>query len=80
MVKNSDIAFEFELFGEVWKVYKTLLPVKPGKDVDYWEKAVQAVRGIMEKYPGQLAKDLSLAILGDLERRCKEHENQNTGC
>lgn len=72
MVKNSEIEFEFKLFGEVWTVYKTLLPVKTGNDADYWEKAIEAISGIMEKYPGQLAKDLSLAILGDLERRCKE--------
>ena len=53
-------------------MYKALLPVKSGNDTEYWEGVVGAVSGIMEKYPGQLAKDLSLAVLNDLERRCKE--------
>lgn len=75
MVKNSDIKMEFDLFADVWNTYKTLLPAKPRNDTRYWGEAVEAVSGIMRKYPGQFAKDLSLAILGDLERRSRENED-----
>lgn len=80
MVKNTDIQQEFSLFAEIWNTYKALLPVRPQNDTRYWGEAVEKVSEIMKKYPGQFAKDLSLAVLGDLERRCKEYENQDTGC
>lgn len=80
MVRNEEIKQEFALFADVWNTYKLLLPVRPRNDTRYWGEAVEAVSKIMRKYPGQFAKDLSLAVLGDLERRSKENENQDTGC
>lgn len=80
MVKNADIQQEFNLFADVWNTYKALLPVRPRNDTRYWGEAVEAVSEIMRKYPGQFSKDLSLAVLGDLERRCGEHEDQDAGC
>lgn len=77
MVKNADIKQEFDLFAEVWNAYKCLLPVRPRNDTQYWGEAVEKVSDIMRKYPGQFSKDLSLAVLSDLERRCRENENQN---
>lgn len=79
MVKKEDIKQEFNLFADVWNTYKALLPARPRNDTRYWGKAVEAVSKIMRKYPGQFSKDLSLAILGDLERRSRD-EDQNTGC
>ena len=79
MVKNGEIKQEFDLFSEIWNTYKTLLPVRPRNDTRYWGEAVERISEIMKKYPGQFSKDLALAILGDLERRCKENEDQNTG-
>ena len=80
MVKNSEIQQEFDMFADVWKIYKSLLPVQGRHDEAYWDNAVRSISGIIQKYPGQFAKDIALAVLGDLERRCKENENQNTGC
>lgn len=79
MVRNSDIRLEFNLFADIWMTYKSLLPVGLRDDEAYWDKAVKDTSAIMDKYPGQLAKDLALAILGDLERRCVEIEDQNAG-
>ncbi len=50
----------------------------PRNDTAYWGGVVEQVSEIMRKYPGQLSKDLALAILGDLERRSKENEGQDT--
>ena len=79
MVENSDIRLEFNLFADIWTTYKSLLPVGLRDDEAYWQQAVRDISAVMDKYPGQLAKDLALAILGDLERRCAEIEDQNAG-
>lgn len=78
MVKNAEIKQEFDLFSEIWGTYKILLPVRPQNDTIYWGGVIEKISDIMRKYPGQLSKDLALAILGDLERRA-ELEDQNTG-
>lgn len=75
MVRNEEIQQEFELFSELWKAYKILLPVGSREDSNYWDGAMNMISGIMRKYPGQFSKDLALAILSDLERRCKENED-----
>lgn len=80
MVKNAEVQQEFDMFAEVWKVYKALLPVKARHDKEYWDSVTDSLSEIMRKYPGQFAKDVTLAVLGDLERRCKENEDQNAGC
>lgn len=79
MVKNADVQQEFDMFADVWKIYKSLLPVQGRHDEAYWDDVERSISGIMQKYPGQFAKDIALAVLGDLERRCKENENQNAG-
>lgn len=66
MVRNEEIKREFELFADVWKAYKILLPVGNRADLNYWAGATNMISEIMEKYPSQLARDLALAILGDL--------------
>lgn len=80
MVKNEDVKQEFDLFSEVWKMFKYLLPVSHREDAVYWEEAVRRVSEVIEKYPGEFGKALSLTILDELERRCRANENQNTGC
>jgi len=75
MVKNEDIKQEFELFGDIWRIFKGLLPVGDKNDIEYWDTANQAVIEIMHKYPGEFGKALALAVLDELERRCKKDEN-----
>lgn len=68
------------MFGDVWKMFKFLLPVGAKDDVAYWDEAVRKVTEIRHKYPTQLGNDLALAVLDELERRCKANENQDAGC
>lgn len=79
MVRNDEIKREYNLFSDIWIVYKTLLPVMKRDDVAYWDKVTADIAAIMKKYPGPFAKDLALAVLGDLERRCAENEDQDKG-
>lgn len=78
MVRNEDIRREFNMFSDIWKVYKTLLPVGTADDEKYWDEVLNAVSEIMKKYPGKFTEDLLLAVVSDLERRCAENEDQNT--
>jgi len=77
MLKNEDMPQEFELFGDIWRMLKGLLPVGNKNDVEYWDTANQAVIEIMHKYTGEFGKALALVVLDELERRCKANENQN---
>jgi len=77
MVKNEEIKQEFALFGAVWKMLKSLLPVGGRHDVEYWDRVNQEVIEIMHQYPGEFGKALALAVLDELERRMKANENQN---
>lgn len=80
MVKNEDVRQEFDLFGDIWKMFKSLLPVGNKDDVGYWDKAIDYTTGIMQQYPGEFGKALAFAVLDELDRRSRENEDQNTGC
>ena len=79
MVRNEDIRREFNMFADIWKAYKALLPVGAANDERYWDEVMGAVPEIMKKYPGKFTEDLLLAVVSDLERRCAENEDQDSG-
>lgn len=76
MVRLSRNLIYFQRFGTLTK---PCCQYVPGTIPGIGGEAVEKISEIMKKYPGQFSKDLALAILGDLERRCKENEDQNTG-
>ena len=67
MVKNSEVQQEFEMFADVWKLFKQRLPV--GKPDD--DETVNAVKCFMIKYPDSFSKDIAMAVLTEIERRGK---------
>lgn len=69
-VTNQQIKTEFDLFARVWTVYKQYYI--PERSEPYWDALVESLKGLQNDFPGQLSVDLSLAILGDIERRFKE--------
>lgn len=71
MVKNSEVQQEFEMFADVWKLFKQRLPVGKPDDDEYWEKTVNAVKCFMIKYPDSFSKDIAMAVLTEIERRGK---------
>jgi len=80
MVRNEDIKQEFDLFGDIWKMFKSLLPVGAKHDVEYWDQVNKKVIEIMHQYPGEFGKALSFAVLDELDRRCNADENKDAGC
>ena len=51
MVKNTEVQQEFDMFADVWKLYKALLPVRSKDDEVYWNTVVNGISEIMRKYP-----------------------------
>ena len=51
MVKNSDVKQEFEMFADVWKLFKQRLPVGKPDDDEYWEETVNAGKCFMTRHP-----------------------------
>ena len=70
MMTKEDLKQEFDLFADIWKMFKALLPAGDQMDVEYWDTANQMVIDIMQKYPGEFSEELSLAVLSEIERRC----------
>ena len=69
-VSKDQIKTEFNLFGEIWNIYKAYYTPEAKDNEEYWE----AITAVQHKYPGQLSRDLALAILGDIERRSEERK------
>ena len=60
---------EFELFRDFWNLCKENAIVE--NNDAYFEKVVQDVENFYQKYKTPFAKDLGIAIVNDIERRCK---------
>lgn len=74
MVKNEDVKQEFDLFGDIWKMFKSLLPVGAPDDDKYWDNALKQVNAIRHRHPGAFGDALALAVLDELDRRCRKGE------
>lgn len=65
---------EFQMFGDYWNLCKKYWNIKQS-DSDEWEQFVYDVQEFCEKYECvSLARKIALALLNDLEERCKEHD------
>lgn len=65
-VKGSE---EWMLFQDYWNLCQSVW--EPDETDPYWQEAVKRVEAFCEKYGTEFAKDLALALLNDMERRCK---------
>lgn len=73
-VNKDQIKAEFNLFGEIWNIYKAYYLPEDKDNEKYWDSLVEAITAVQHKYPGQLSRDLALAILGDIERRSERRK------
>ena len=73
-VSKDQIKTEFNLFGEIWNIYKAYYTPEAKDNEEYWDSLIEAITAVQHKYPGQLSRDLALAILGDIERRAEERK------
>ena len=70
MAGNDRMREEFAYFGEAWNFFKKFYDVQ---DTDhYWDCVVQAAAEIMKRHDSPLCKAIVLAILDELEDKCRE--------
>jgi hypothetical protein len=66
-VISKDIPEEFNMFGELFNLYKK--HYKPEQSDQYWKDVLDDFKALNNKYGTQLSKDLSHAIMDELERK-----------
>ena len=71
MATKEQMKVEFSYFGEVWNFFKRHYEVRA--DDEYWETVISEAGAIVQKYNNlPLCKDITLAVIDELERKGKE--------
>lgn len=65
------------LFQDYWNLCQSVW--EPDETDPYWQEAVRRIEAFCEKYETEFAKDLALALLNDMERRCKLESKSISG-
>lgn len=63
---------EFKIYADVWNFHKRFYEL--GKGAEWWDEVIDESNVVVDKYNGnakELARDLIIAVLGDLERKEK---------
>lgn len=72
MAKNKEMQTEFNIFRDVWNIYKKFYFVT--NDNKFWDQLVNECGKIKDKYKNSnLCSRLLMIIIQDLEERRKEH-------
>lgn len=75
-MKFAKESIEWGIFGAVWKYYQEFYDSDGGDDIDFMDKAIQAMVAILEPLEGKeqygLAKGLLNACLDDIDKRLTE--------
>lgn len=70
MAKNEEMKTEFNIFGDVWKIYKKFYFVTDSEE--FWDEVINECNKVRKKYlDSALCGKLLLVILEDLEERSK---------
>ena len=67
--KNS---IEFKIYADVWNFHKRFYELD--KSAEWWDEVINESNVVVDKYNGnakELARDLIIAVLSDLERKEK---------
>ncbi|MFQ9485807.1 MAG: hypothetical protein ACLR0J_00055 [Anaerostipes hadrus] len=73
MAKNEEMKTEFEVFKDVWNIYKKFYFVTD--ELEYWDQVINECNKIREKHiDSTLCGKLLLVILEDLEERGKHDD------
>lgn len=69
MVTKEQMKEEFIYFGEAWNFFKKFYEVR--EDDSYWDELVTEAGDIIRRHDSLLCKAIVLAIIDELERRCR---------
>lgn len=67
MVKNDVVQEEYQIFADVWKLYKQYYD--QSTDEGYWPEVLEESRKISNTYNSHLCNDLVVAVVDELERK-----------
>lgn len=74
MVENKDMQIEYDMFGDVWKFFKSYYDMQ--NDPEKWDEVINLSRVIGSKYESQLCNNLLVAVVAELERKCLNSEEK----
>ena len=60
---------EFEMFRDYWKILEENWSVEDSEA--YWEKVIRDTDAFYAKYKTEFSKELTLALINELERKAK---------
>ncbi len=60
---------EFEMFRDYWKILEENWGIEDSEA--YWEKVIRDTGAFYAKYKTEFSKELTLALLNELERKAK---------
>lgn len=73
MAKNEEMKTEFEVFKDVWNIYKKFYFVTD--ELECWDQVIDECNKVREKHiDSTLCGKLLLVILEDLEERGKHND------
>lgn len=67
MADNEAMKEEFAYFGEIWNFFKKFYWVR--EDEAFWDAVVQRAGEIIRRHDSILCKEVTLAVVDELERR-----------
>lgn len=67
MADNQEMQIEYNLFSDIWKLFKYYYHTEDNKD--FWNSLIDSAREIEKKYKSSLCNDLLIAVIMELENK-----------
>jgi hypothetical protein len=67
MAGNQEMQVEYNLFADIWKLFKHYYHTEDNKD--FWNSLIDSAREIEKKYRCSLCNDLLIAVIMELENK-----------
>lgn len=75
MATNEEMKIEYDIFGDIWKLFKKYYHAD--QSAEYWDNLLAESSALQAKYKSTLCKDLILAVIDDSDRRSKTCSDGN---
>lgn len=69
VVSNKEIPEDFNMFGELWNLYKKYY--HPEDNDQYWKNIRNDFIGLSKKFGTRFSEELGLTVMGELERKAR---------
>ncbi len=69
MTTNEEIRLDYQLFSDVWRLFKTYYDVPSLGQQSYWKALMDDIDILNHKYNNILCRDLLITVVDELERK-----------